>query len=129
MNNKHPGYASLYTAKIPLWIAFLPYSFFILFIITTKKWSKIGHIGFDKEWTVTSFLIFISAFLSLLLVGIPLVLLLDSPLFDSKSTLIIVFGLFSLYICNIVISLVIREVEYRRRVRLLDKDLGMTEDK
>ena len=95
--------------KIKLWVVFLPVSPLIVMVIIYIRWARLGKFGFDKDWIKTSFLILIYGFLAMIVLFAPLFFLL---LYVNVRSVPLVLSY--MYVVFTLVSLVIRDVEYKR---------------
>ena len=95
--------------KLRLWPVFLPVSPLIVMVIIYIRWARLGKFGFDKDWIKTSFLILIYGFLAMIVMFAPLFFLL---LYVNVRSVPLVLSY--MYVVFTIVSLVIREVEYKR---------------
>ena len=92
-----------------LWVVFLPVSPLIVMVIIYIRWARLGKFGFDKDWIKTSFLILIYGFLAEIVLFSPLFFLILYV--DVRSVPLV---LSYMYVVFTLVSLVIRDVEYKR---------------
>ena len=97
--------------KIKLWVVFLPVSPLIVMVIIYIRWAKLGKLGFNKDWIKTTFLILLDGFLAEIVLFAPLFFLL---LYVDVRNVPLVLVLLYMYFVFTLVSLVIRDVEYKR---------------
>ena len=103
--------------RIKLWIAFLPLSPFLLYGNILIKWGKFGLIGFNQQWAKLLFTMIAMVFVPQVLMVLGFIWLFSRI---QSIFLIVLCG----YVYLTVISLIMREVEYRQFKKLCESVLS-----
>ena len=102
--------------RIKLWIAFLPLSPFLVYGYILIKWHKFGLIGFNAQWTKLVFTMMTMVFVPQVFMVLGFIWLFSRI---QSIFLIVLCG----YVYLTVISLIMREVEYRQFKKLSESVL------
>ncbi len=107
--------------KIKLWIAFLPLSFFVVYIMTCRRWRRYGGSMWSPFWSATNLLLLVCCFGTELAIS-PLILLLAQWAVNALPPLLGQIVIMCGYYCMMTpVSLVMREVECKRLNKYLAK--------